>query len=43
MHGITITFDGPDTISTSCLALIDGKPAPVHATVLKRAKAKDGK
>ena len=38
MHGITIRFDGPDTITTSCKAVIDGKPAPEHATVLKRVK-----
>jgi hypothetical protein len=38
MHGITIKFEGPDTISTSCKAIIDGKPAPEHATVLKRVK-----
>src|SRR5688500_18579127 len=38
MHGITIKFDGPDTISTSCKAMIDGKESPEHATVLKRVK-----
>jgi hypothetical protein len=40
MHGITIRFDGPDTITTSCKAIIDGKEAPEHATVLKRVKEK---
>lgn len=39
MHGVTIKFDGPDTISTSCKAMIGGKEAPEHATVLKRVKA----
>ena len=40
MHGITIRFDDPDTITTSCKAMIEGKPVPEHATVLKRVKAK---
>ena len=40
MHGITIRFNGPDTITSSCKAVIDGKPAPEHETVLKRVKGK---
>ena len=38
MSGMTIKFDGPDTITTSCKAIIDGKAAPECATVLKRVK-----
>lgn len=38
MHGITIRFDGADTISTSCKAMIEGKEVPEHETVLKRVK-----
>ena len=40
MHGVTIKFQGPDTIATSCKAMIDGKEAPEHETVLKRVKEK---
>ncbi|HEX2751470.1 MAG TPA: hypothetical protein VHM91_25900, partial [Verrucomicrobiales bacterium] len=40
MHGTTIRFDGPDTITASCKAMIEGKAAPEHETVLKRVKAK---
>ena len=36
MHALTITFDDPDTITTSCKAFIGGKEVPEHATVLKR-------
>ncbi len=38
MHGITIRFDSPDTISTSCQAVIEGKPVPSHTVVLTRVK-----
>ena len=38
MCGTTITFVGPDTFSSSCKAVIDGKPAPEHETVFTRVK-----
>jgi hypothetical protein len=38
MHGMTITFDNADSITTSCKAIIDGKEMPEHPTTLKRAK-----
>jgi hypothetical protein len=38
MHGLTITFDDVDTITTSCKAFMDGKEVPDHATTLKRVK-----
>ena len=38
MHGLTITFDNADTITTSCKAFMDGKAVPEHATTLKRVK-----
>src|SRR5215467_580179 len=38
MHALTIRFDSPDSITTSCKALIDGKPIEEHATTLKRVK-----
>jgi hypothetical protein len=43
MCGVTIRFDDPNTITTSCKAIIDGKPAPEHATVLKRVKSSAAK
>jgi len=39
MHGITITFEDADTITTSCRAIKDGKDMPDHATTLKRVKS----
>ena len=39
MHGLTITFDNADTITTSCKAFMDGKEVPDHATTLKRVKS----
>jgi hypothetical protein len=39
MHALTIRFDDPDTITTSCKGIIDGKEMPEHATTLKRAKS----
>jgi hypothetical protein len=36
MHALTITFDDPNTITTSCKAIIDGKEMPDHPTTLKR-------
>ena len=38
MHGVTITFDDKNTITTSCKAIMDGKEMPEHATTLKRVK-----
>jgi hypothetical protein len=39
MHGLTISFDNADTITTSCKAFMDGKEVPDHPTTLKRVKA----
>jgi hypothetical protein len=39
MHALTITFDDPDTITTSCKAIIDGKEMPDHPTTLRRIKS----
>jgi hypothetical protein len=39
MHAMTIRFDGPDTITTSCQAVIGGKEIEPHATTLKRVKS----
>ncbi len=39
MHALTITFDDPDTITTSCRAIIDGKEVPEHSTTLRRLKS----
>ena len=39
MHALTITFDTPDTITTSCKAFIDGKETEAHPTTLKREKS----
>jgi hypothetical protein len=38
MHGITITFDDANTITSSCKALVDGKEMPSHSTTLKRVE-----
>ncbi|MEO8616009.1 MAG: hypothetical protein ABI600_12775 [Luteolibacter sp.] len=38
MHALSITFDDADTITTSCVAIMDGKEMPVHPTILKRVK-----
>lgn len=38
MHALAITFDDPDTITTSCQAIMDGKEMPEHPTTLKRVK-----
>src|SRR6476659_3608479 len=35
MHALTITFDDPNTITTSCSAIMDGKELPAHPTTLK--------
>jgi hypothetical protein len=39
MHALTLTFDNPDTITTSCEAYMDGKEMPAHPTTLKRVKS----
>src|SRR6266404_2921173 len=39
MHALTITFDDPETITTNCKAIIDGKEAEPHPTTLKRVKS----
>jgi hypothetical protein len=38
MHAISITFDDADTITSSCVAMIDGKEQPPHPTTMKRVK-----
>ena len=38
MHALSITFDDADTITTSCVAIMDGKEMPEHPTMLKRVK-----
>lgn len=39
MHSLTLSFDGPDTVTATCKAIIDGKDVPPHPTTLKRIKA----
>ncbi len=39
MHGMSITFDNPDTITTSCKAIMAGKEVEPHATTLKRVSS----
>ena len=39
MHALSISFDDPNTITTSCKAIIDGKEVPDHNTTLKRVKS----
>ena len=36
MHALKITFDDANTITTSCLAMMDGKPMPENPMTLKR-------
>lgn len=38
MHAISITFDNADTITSSCVAMMDGKEQPPHPTTMKRVK-----
>lgn len=38
MHAISLTFDDADTVTSSCVAMIDGKEQPPHPTTLKRVK-----
>ncbi len=39
MHGMKLTFDDANTITTSCQAIMDGKEAPEHAVTLKRSSS----
>ena len=39
MHALSITFDAPDSITTSCIAIIDGKEQAEKPTTLKRVKS----
>src|SRR3954454_4867175 len=39
MHGLTITFDNADTVTTSCKAFMDGKEMADHPVTLKRLKS----
>jgi hypothetical protein len=39
MHGVVLTFDDADTITSRCKAVIDGKDAPEHASTFKRVKS----
>ncbi len=39
MHALTIRFDDPDTITTTCKAIIGGKESEDHGTTLKRIKS----
>src|SRR5262249_40930992 len=39
MHSLTISFDDPDTVTTSCRAFVDGKEQGEHPTTLKRVKS----
>jgi len=39
MHALTIRFDDPDTYTSSCKAIMDGKELPEHPTTLKRVKS----
>jgi hypothetical protein len=39
MHALSIRFDDPDTITTSCKAIMDGKEVPEQPTTLKRVKS----
>jgi hypothetical protein len=39
MNALTIRFDNPETITTSCKALVNGKPMDEHPTTLKKLKS----
>jgi hypothetical protein len=39
MHALSITFDDADTITTSCIAMMEGKELPPQPTTLKRVKS----
>lgn len=36
MHGMTLSFDDANTISTSCKAIMNGQEAPEHTSTFKR-------
>lgn len=36
MHGMTLSFDDANTITTSCKAIMNGQEAPEHASTFKR-------
>lgn len=38
MHAVTIRFTDADTITTSCRAMVDGKPSEEKASQFKRVK-----
>jgi hypothetical protein len=38
MHALSITFDDANTITTSCIAMMEGKELPPQPTTLKRVK-----
>jgi hypothetical protein len=38
MHAVSITFDSADSITTSCVAMLDGKEQPPCPTTLTRMK-----
>lgn len=39
MHALTIHFDGPDTVTMSCKAIMDGKEVQEKPMTLKRVKS----
>jgi hypothetical protein len=39
MHALTIRFDDPDTITSACKSIVDGKESQEHSTVFKRVKS----
>jgi hypothetical protein len=39
MHALSITFDDANTITTSCIAMMEGKELPPQPTTLKRVKS----
>jgi hypothetical protein len=38
MHALSITFDNADTITSRCVAMLDGEEQTAHPTTLKRVK-----
>jgi hypothetical protein len=38
MHGMKVSFEDADTISTNCTAIMEGKETTGHPTTLKRVK-----
>jgi len=38
MHALTVRFDDPDTITTTCKALMEGKEMAEHPVTMKRVK-----